>query len=244
MNWAVPVAGTGTKPHSLGGGGELGVYAPKCRSMSRGTPSRWEWRSCETASGMSSLRFAGSCSSGPSDDVRSSGVGPQGGSRAGERRGCAPWQPGGLAGPPSTGRAGGGLQRGDRGGVGVHGGPTTGRGRHCDALAAGYRADTQGCGGGKGTGPSGAGCTAASAWPPLLRLSPRPLRGPLPPPDPACVGASVLVLHGGLCGRGIPCRGRGPMGCRATSWTPLRRSSSLARCDAGSASCPCRSRRA
>ena len=78
----------GTKPHSLGGGGGLGVYAPRCRSLSRGTPSRWEWRSCETASGMSSLRPAGSCSSGPSDDVRStasSGVGRLGGSKVRER---------------------------------------------------------------------------------------------------------------------------------------------------------------
>ena len=51
-------------------GGEPGVYAPKCRSISRGTPSKWEWRNCETASGMSSLRPAGSCASGPSDDDR------------------------------------------------------------------------------------------------------------------------------------------------------------------------------
>ena len=84
MNWAVPGAAMGTKPHSLGGGswGELGVYAPRCRSMSRRTPSRWEWRSYETASGMSSLRPASSFSSGPSDDVRStagSGAGRLGG---------------------------------------------------------------------------------------------------------------------------------------------------------------------
>ena len=43
MNWAVPEAGTGTRPHSLGG--ELGVYAPRCRFRTWGTPSRWEWRS-------------------------------------------------------------------------------------------------------------------------------------------------------------------------------------------------------
>ena len=48
-------------------GGEQGVYAPRCKSLRRGTPSRWEWRSCETAFGMSSLRPAGSCPSGPSD---------------------------------------------------------------------------------------------------------------------------------------------------------------------------------
>ena len=150
MNWVVPGAGMGTKPHSLGG--ELGVYAPRCRSISRGTPSRWEWRSCETASGMSSLRPAGPYSSGPSADARStasSGAGRLGGSKA-DRRGCAPWQPGGRAGPPSTGRVGGGLQHGDHGGLGAHGGPTARRGRHCDASAVGYRVDTQGCGGGTG----------------------------------------------------------------------------------------------
>ena len=69
------------------GGGELGVYTPRCRSLSRGTPSRWEWRSCETASGMSSLCPAGSRSSGPSDADRrmaGSGAARLGGSRAGE----------------------------------------------------------------------------------------------------------------------------------------------------------------
>ena len=47
MNWAVSGVGMGTKPHSLGG--KLGVYAPRCRSESWGTPSRWEWRSREVS---------------------------------------------------------------------------------------------------------------------------------------------------------------------------------------------------
>ena len=171
-----PCPGLAWAPSPILLGGELGVYAPRCKSVSRGTPSRWEWRSRETASGMSSLRPTGSCSSGPSGDARStagSGVGWLGAPGRGGRRGCAPWQPGGRAGPPSRGRAGGGPGRGDRGGLSAHGGPAAHRGRHCGASPAGYRADTQGCGGGEGTYPSGAGCTAAGAWPPVLRLSPR-----------------------------------------------------------------------
>ena len=49
--------GMGTKPHFFLGGG-LGVYAPRCRSVSQGTPSGWEWRSNERASWMSPLRPA------------------------------------------------------------------------------------------------------------------------------------------------------------------------------------------
>ena len=83
MNWAVFGGGMGTKSHSLGGGG---VYAPSCRSVSRGTPSRWEWRSNETALGMYWLRSVVSRPSGPSGGVRStggSGAGRLGDSRAG-----------------------------------------------------------------------------------------------------------------------------------------------------------------
>ena len=67
-------------------GGELGVYAPRCRSVSRGTPSKWEWRSSETALGMSSLRPAVFRSNSPSGGARStagSGAGRLGGSKAG-----------------------------------------------------------------------------------------------------------------------------------------------------------------
>ena len=52
VNWAVSASGMG--------GGELGVYAPRCSSDFLGTPSRWEWRSNETAPGMSSLRAVAS----------------------------------------------------------------------------------------------------------------------------------------------------------------------------------------
>ena len=170
MNWAVPEAGTGTRPHSLGG--ELGVYAPRCRSRTWGTPSRWEWRSRDTAAGMSSLRPAMSRVTGPADADRStvgSGGGRLGGSRAGERRGCGPWPLGGRGGPPSTGRAGGGLLHGGRGGwraLVAH------RGTRCDASAAGCRGDGLGCGGGTGTGPSGGGCTCADIWSLVLRPIP------------------------------------------------------------------------
>ena len=175
MNLAVSGAGMGTKPNSVGG--EVGVYAPRCRSFSRGTPSMWECESRKTASGMTSSRPAGSCSSGPSGDARStagSGVGWMGGSRAGGRRVCAPWELGGRAGPPSRGRGGGVAGRGDRGGLSAHRGPAAHRSRHCRASPTGYHAGTQGCGGGEGTCQSGVGCIAASAWPPVLHLSPRP----------------------------------------------------------------------
>ena len=41
------------------------MYAPRCRSLTWGTPLRWEWRSLDTASGMCSLCPASSHSSGP-----------------------------------------------------------------------------------------------------------------------------------------------------------------------------------
>ena len=84
MNWAESRGGKGTKPHSLGG--QLGVYAPRGKSVSRGTSSRWEWRSNETALGMWSLRSVVSRRSGPSGGVRStagSGAGRLGGITAG-----------------------------------------------------------------------------------------------------------------------------------------------------------------
>ena len=223
------------------------MYAPRCRSRSRGTPWRREWRSCETASGMSSLRPAGSCSSGPSDANRStagSGAVRPGRSRAGERRGCGPWPREGRGGPPSMGRAGGGLQHGGRGGLGGHGGLPARRGRHCDASAAGCHSNAQGCGGGMGTCPTGAGCTVAGARVLVLLPTPRSPCGPLAPPGHAGGGASVLVLLNGFCGRGSPCPGRGPMGWRTASWTPPTRLPSLGRCGVGSTSCPCRSQRA
>ena len=117
----------------LSGGGELGVYAPRCRSVSRGTPSRWEWRSNEIAPAMSSLRSVVSWPSGPSGGVRStagSGAGRLGGSRAGGRRGCAPWRPGGRAGPPGRDKAGEGPGGDDHGDQSAHGGQAARRGRH------------------------------------------------------------------------------------------------------------------
>ena len=71
--------------------------------------------------------------------------------------------------------AGGGLLHSGRGGWSVRGAPPAHRGKHCDALAAGYHGDVQGCGGGTGTCPSGAGCTVAGIWA-LVGLSFR-LRG-------------------------------------------------------------------
>ena len=149
MNWAVLGAGIGTGPHSLGG--EQGVYAPRCRSRTWGTPSRREWRSRDRSSGTSSLRPAISQATGPSDADRStagSGGGRLGGSMAGERRGCGPWPLGGRGGPPSTGRAGGGLLHGGRGGWNAR---RAHRGTRCNASAVGCSGDGQGCGGGTGT---------------------------------------------------------------------------------------------
>ena len=71
--------------------------------------------------------------------------------------------PGGRAGPPSRGRAGGGPGRGDRGGLSAQRGPAAHHLRHCGAWPAGYGAATKGCSGGEGTCPSGAGCTVAGA---------------------------------------------------------------------------------
>ena len=170
----MPGAGIGTRPHSLGG--EQGVYAPRCSSLPWGTPSRWEWRSLDTASGMSSLRPASSHSIGPSGADRStagSGGGRLGGSRAGERRGCGLGPRGGRGGPPSTGRAGGGLLHGGRGDWNARGAPCVHRGTCCDASVAGCHGDVQGCGGGTGTCPSGAGCTFAGTWGPVLLPTPR-----------------------------------------------------------------------
>ena len=93
-------ASIGTRPDSLGG--EQGVRAPRCRSLTSRTPSRWDWRILDTASGMFSLRPANSHSSGPSGADRStagSGAGRLGGSRAGERRGCGPRPRGGRGVP-------------------------------------------------------------------------------------------------------------------------------------------------
>ena len=87
---------------------------------------------------------AGSSSSRPSGANRitaGSGAGRLRGPRAGERKGRGPWRHGGRSGPLSTGTAGGGLEHGGRGGLGVQEGPPARCSRQCNASAAGYHGD-------------------------------------------------------------------------------------------------------